>query len=101
MLETLFNIESDETASDVRFTIQNDYWIIALVLLVGLAVYSIYLYRSESWISKNRRLVMGGCYLLAGLLLILILLEPALNMESSRPQRRTETNSLRFARRPV
>ena len=74
MLETLFNIESDETVSDVRFTIQNDYWIIALVLLVGLAVYSIYLYRSESWISKNRRLVMGGCYLLAGLLLILILL---------------------------
>ena len=87
MLKKLFDVEADETVSDFQLSIQHD-WIITLLLLAALFAYTIYLYRSESWLSKNRRLVMGGCYLLAGLLLILILLEPAVNMESTRPQRR-------------
>ena len=89
MLKKLFDVEADETDFVVQFGIQQDYWFIALLCLVALAFYSIYLYRSESWISKSRRLVMGGAYLMAGLLLVFILLEPVLQMESSRPQKRT------------
>ena len=88
MFKKLFDIEADENVSDVQFIFQNDYWLITLVLLVGLIGFSIYLYRSESWLSRNRRLIMGGCYLLAGLLIVLILLEPALKMQSERPQQR-------------
>lgn len=88
MFKKIFDIEEGENVSDVQFIFQNDSWLIILVLLVGLLAFSIYLYRSESWLSQNRRLVMGGCYLLAGLLIILILLEPALKMKSTRPQQR-------------
>ncbi|MFP6899985.1 MAG: hypothetical protein VCA36_03515 [Opitutales bacterium] len=98
MFKKLFDLEADETVSDVQFSIQHNWswaesigipgWVITLVLVAGLVAYSIYLYRSESWLSKNSRLVMGGSYLLAGLLLILILLEPTLDMVSTRPQQR-------------
>ena len=89
MFKNLFDIEADENVIDVQFAFGNDYWWLALVVLVGLAAYSVYLYRSESWLSKNRRLAMGGCYLLAGFLIIMILLEPALKMKSTRPQKRS------------
>ena len=57
MFKNLFDIEADENVVDVQFAFGNDYWWFALVVLVGLAAYSVYLYRSESWLSKNRRLV--------------------------------------------
>ena len=89
MLKQLFDVNPDETNFEVQFSVQQDYWGIALLCLVGFLVYSIYLYRSESWLSKNRRMIMGGAYLLAGCLLVFILLEPVLKLESNRPQKRT------------
>ena len=98
MFKKLFDIGADETVNDVQFSIQHNWswaesigipgWIITFLLVAGLLAYSIHLYKSESWLSKNRRLVMGGSYLLAGLLLILMLLEPTLDMISTRSQQR-------------
>ena len=89
MLKMLFDIGEDETVQDFHFSIQQDYWAIALLCLAGFLMYSIYLYKSESWLSQKRRMVMGGAYLLAGCLLVFILLEPVLQLESKRPQKRT------------
>ena len=98
MFKKLFDIGADETVKDVHFSIQHNWswaesigipgWIITFLLVAGLLAYSIHLYKSESWLSKNRRMVMGGSYLLAGLLLIMILLEPTLDMVSTRSQQR-------------
>ena len=89
MLKQLFDVNPDETDFEVQFSLQQDYWAIALICLAGFLMYSIYLYKSESWLSQNRRMVMGGAYLLAGFLLVFILLEPVLQLESKRPQKRT------------
>ncbi len=88
MLKRLFNIELDESVSDVQLDVQHS-WIITLVVLAALIVFAVYLYRSESWLSRARRMVMGGCYILAGALLLLLLLEPVLKMQSSRDLKRT------------
>ncbi len=88
MLKRLFNIELDESVSDVQLDVQHS-WIITLVVLVALIAFAVYLYRSESWLSRARRMVMGSCYILAGALLLLLLLEPVLKMQSSRDLKRT------------
>ena len=89
MLKQLFDVNPDETDFVAQFSLQQDHWGIALICLAGFLMYSIYLYKSESWLSQNRRTVMGGAYLLAGCLLVFILLEPVLQLESKRPQKRT------------
>ena len=63
-------------------------WVVLVVVAV-LAVYGVWLYRAESWLSRGRRMVMGGCYILAGTLLALLLLEPTLKMKSTQPVKRT------------
>jgi len=85
MLKLLFDIGEDETVQDFHFSIQQDYWGIAWLCFFGLLFYAVYLYRSESWLSQNRRLVMGGSYVLAGLLLVFLLLQPTLQMEYTTP----------------
>ena len=87
MLQRLFNIELDESVTDVQLDVQNG-WIVLVVVAV-LALYGVWLYRSESWLSRGRRFVMGGCYILAGTLLALLLLEPTLKMKSTQPVKRT------------
>ena len=85
MLKMLFDIGEDETVQDFHFSIQQDYWAIAWLCFFGLLFYAVYLYRSESWLSHNRRLIMGGSYVLAGLLLVFLLLQPTLQMEYTTP----------------
>ena len=88
MIKRLFNIELDENVTNVQFDVQQSL-IVTLILLALLAAFAIYLYRTESWLSRARRIIMGGCYVLAGALLLLLLLEPILKMQSSRPLKRT------------
>ena len=87
MLRNLFDIGPGEKVSDFEFIFQSEYWGFALLLLIGLIGFAIYLYRSESWLARNRRLIMGGCYVLAGFLIVLLLLEPALLLKSTRSQK--------------
>ena len=46
MLQRLFNIELDESVTDVQLDVQNG-WIVLVVVAV-LALYGVWLYRSES-----------------------------------------------------
>ncbi len=87
MLRNLFDIGPGEKVSDFEFIFQNEYWGLALVLFIGLIAFAFYLYRSESWLARNRRLIMGSCYVLAGFLIVLLLLEPALLLKSTRSQK--------------
>jgi len=87
MLKNLFDIGPDENVSDFEFIFQSEYWGLALALFIGLIAFAFYLYRSESWLARNRRLIMGSCYVLAGFLIVLLLLEPALLLKSSRSQK--------------
>ncbi|MEC9124121.1 MAG: glutamine amidotransferase [Verrucomicrobiota bacterium] len=87
MLRRFFDIEEGEKVSDFQFIFQNEHWALAALLFAGLLGFAVYLYRSESWLAPNRRLIMGGCYLLAGFLIVLLLLEPALRLKSSRSQK--------------
>ena len=87
MLRNLFDIGPGEKVSDFEFIFQSEYWGFALLLFIGLIGFAIYLYRSESWLARNRRLIMGGCYVLAGFLIVLLLLEPALLLKSTRSQK--------------
>lgn len=88
MLKSFFNVEADETVTDVKLVIEYG-WGVALPVLALLVAFAIYLYRSESWLSGGRRLVMGGCYLAAGALLLLLLLKPSVTMETERPKKRS------------
>ena len=87
MLRNLFDIGPGEKVSDFEFIFQSEYWGFALLLFIGLIGFAIYLYRSETWLARNRRLIMGGCYVLAGFLIVLLLLEPALLLKSTRSQK--------------
>ena len=98
MLKMLFDIGEDETVQDFHFSIQQDYWAIAWLCFFGLLFYAVYLYRSESWLSHNRRLIMGGSYVLAGLLLVFLLLQPTLQMEYTTPRPKENCSSLSLRR---
>jgi uncharacterized membrane protein len=87
MLRNLFDIDSGEKVTDFQFIFQNEYWAVAALLFIGLLAFAFYLYRTESWLALNRRLIMGACYVLAGFLIVLLLLEPALKLKSSRSQK--------------
>ena len=88
MLRNLFDIGPGEKVSDFEFIFQSEYWGFALLLFIGLIAFAFYLYRSESWLARNRRLIMGSCYVLAGFLIVLLLLEPALKLKSTRTQKK-------------
>jgi len=88
MINKFFNLDLGETVSDVQVSLRHS-WILAALLLAGLIAYAVYLYRSETGLSRQRRIVMGVCYVLAGLLLILTLVEPVMTMAATRSLRRT------------
>ncbi len=88
MIKKLFNLDLGETVSGAHVYLRHS-WIFAALLLAGLVAYVIYLYRSEPGLSRQRRIVMGTCYALAGLLLIVMLIEPMMRMTAIRPLRRT------------
>ena len=43
MLKQLFDVNPDETDFEVQFSLQQDYWVIALLCLAGFLMYAIYL----------------------------------------------------------
>ena len=80
MLNLLLGLEKsqDVTAWNVYC---NGSWIVALVLLIPAAALAFYLYRSETRLSRQRRIVMGVCKVLALLMVILMILEPVAGVQ--------------------
>jgi uncharacterized membrane protein len=88
MLKTLLGLDDsqDVTAIDLHFRAG---WVLAIVLLALAVAFAIYLYRSESRLSRTRRVVLGGCQVLALLMLILVILEPVADVRLVKPYQRT------------
>ena len=86
-----FFLELDESQEITGFDVYFRYgWITALVLIIAAVAYTIYLYRKEGQLSGRRRFVMGGCHLLAALVLVLLIMRPVADYTLSQPYLRTK-----------
>jgi len=88
MFKTLFNLDLGEIVSDAHVSLRHS-WIYAALFLAALVVYAVYLYRNETRLSRQRRIVTGVCFVLAGLLLAVMLIEPVMRTAATKPLRRT------------
>ncbi|MFP6872105.1 MAG: hypothetical protein VCA55_01230 [Verrucomicrobiales bacterium] len=87
MLKALLGLDESETVSGLSLHLRGG-WLLALLLIAGAILFAVYLYRSETRLPRPRRMLMGACQLLALLTLILIVLEPAADVEVSRSYKR-------------
>jgi len=88
MLKKLIGLESGE--SILRYDVYFRHGTLLLLLAAcAVAAFAIYLYRKEEMLSKWRRVVMGFCQALAALLLVIMLVEPALDASIVKPMKRT------------
>ncbi|MCP4849366.1 MAG: hypothetical protein GY899_15610 [Verrucomicrobiaceae bacterium] len=87
MLKGLLGLDPTETVSGFDLHLRGG-WLLALPLILGAIIFTIYLYRSEVRLPRRRRLIMSACQLLALLTLILIVLEPVADVKVSRSYKR-------------
>jgi hypothetical protein len=87
MLKGLLGLDPSETVSGVSLHLRGG-WLLALLLIAGAILFTIYLYRSETRLPRRRRMIMSACQLLALLTLILIVLEPTADVKVSRSYKR-------------
>ena len=87
MLKGLLGLDPSETVSGAELHLRGG-WLLALLLIAGAILFTIYLYRSERRLPRRRRMVMIACQFLALLTLIIIVLEPAAEVKVSRSYKR-------------
>ena len=75
MLKGLLGLDPSETVSGADLHLRGG-WLLALLLIAGAILFTLYLYRSETRLPRRRRMIMVACQFLALLTLILIVLEP-------------------------
>ncbi len=87
MFKALLGLDPSETVSGASLHLRGG-WLLALLLITGAILFTIYLYRSETRLPRSRRMLMVTCQLLALLTFILIILEPTADIEVSRSYKR-------------
>ena len=76
MLEKFIGLDENERLNS-SFTIEWSHGaVVALSLIIAAVIFSVYLYRSEKKLPKNRRIIMTVCQGLALLILIIIFMGP-------------------------
>ena len=86
MLSKILRLGPDETIRNVEPFLRHS-WLWGLLLITFAIAAAVYLYRSESGLSKRRKTVMGVCQAAAVALLIFLLLGPTLRIEIIKPLR--------------
>ena len=86
-MRTLLGISENDTLVDLGLYFRGA-GLLAILLIVGVAIFATWLYRREADLPKNRRMIMGVCQGLALLLVGLMLLEPVLDLTLLRPLKR-------------
>ena len=90
LLKWLFGIDPSQQISEFQLGFDADWiWIKAPLFLVAAVALVVYLYQSETRLSRGRRGVMAACQGLALLMLLIIILEPIARTEMIQPYRRT------------
>jgi len=88
MFQKLIGLEADERLVNFEAYLRHGgLWIV--VALCAAALLAFYLYRREHALSRARRIFMGCCQALAVMLLVVILLEPVLDVQLVKPLKRT------------
>lgn len=88
MLNKLIGLEPGE--SFVRSAVYFRHGTLLLVLAAcAVVAFAFYLYRREEMLSKWRRVIMGLCQAVAAVLLVIMLVEPALDAHIIKPMKRT------------
>jgi hypothetical protein len=92
LLKWILGIDPSQQIAGFKLGFNGDlFWVgvSALSLLVAAVALVVYLYRSETRLSRGRRNVMAACQGLALLMLIIVFLEPVARVQLIQPYRRT------------
>ncbi|MCH8046194.1 MAG: hypothetical protein IID44_20980 [Planctomycetes bacterium] len=89
LLKWLLEIDQSQQIAGLPDVELSGGWLLAVPLLVAAVALVVFLYRSETRLSRGRRTVMAACQGLALLTLILMLLEPVAGIRLIQPYRRT------------
>ena len=83
MLKALFDLEKSQEIEEIDLVFRGG-WVLALFLIAAAIGFAIYLYRSERNLPPKRRLLMTICQGAALLTLILVILQPAVEVKTTR-----------------
>ncbi len=87
-MKSLLGLDPSQEIDGISLSFRGG-WFLALILIAAAIAFAVYLYRSETRLTRGRRIALGVCQAITLLLIILIILQPIAEIRTTDTFKRT------------